>query len=224
MLIIGFFISGNIQQDLLEKYQIYDTAVHIDSEELFRYGMKTNIGHAFVYGDLKALDPVGFSEISGKYSYIKKEEQEYRRHTRLVTKTYTDSDGKTKTKTETEVYWSWDTMRTYSKTSTKISFLDVEFAYGKIQFPSSHHIETLSTGYHKRNVYYGTGTHFQGTIFTTLEDNTINQTSFYRNSTIADTITSLESGSELVFFWVSWIALTAGLLVGFYYLENRWLY
>ena len=66
MLIIGFTVSGKIRQGLLEEYQEYDTAVQIDSEELFRYGMRTDIGHAFVYGNLKTLDPVTFSEIEGE--------------------------------------------------------------------------------------------------------------------------------------------------------------
>ena len=224
MLSIGFMISESIQQSLLEKYQEYDTAVQIDSEDLFRYGMETDIGHAFVYGELKALDPVSFSEIDGKYSYIKKEEQEYTRHSRTVTRTYTDSNGNTKTKTEIEYYWTWDTMRTESKYSTKISFLNVEFEYSKIPFPSSNYITTLDTGYHKRNVYYGTGTRFKGTIFTTLKGNTINETSFFEDKTISETIEDLETGYEIIIFWIFWIILTAGLVVGFYYFENRWLH
>ena len=52
MLIIGFSISNSIRQNLLEKYHEYDTAIHIDKEELFRYGMRTSIGHAFAYGVL----------------------------------------------------------------------------------------------------------------------------------------------------------------------------
>lgn len=223
MLIIGFAISGRIRQGLLEKYQEYDTAVQIDSEELFRYGIKTDIGKAFVYGDLKALDPVNFPEIEGEYSYIKKEEQEYRRHSRTVTETYRDSNGNTHTRTKIEYYWTWDTMRTEKKTATKIAFLNVEFAYEKIPFPSSHQITTLSTGYHKRNVYYGTETEFQGTIFTTLKENTISETSFYNNQTITETIENLESGYQLVIFWIIWILVTALIVVGFYYLENRWL-
>lgn len=223
MIIIGFFISNEIHQNLLEKYQEYDTAVQIDSEELFRYGMKTDVGKAFVYGNLKALDPVTYPEIEGEYSYIKREEQEYRRHSRTVEETYKDSEGNTKTRTKIEYYWTWDTMRTESKTSTKISFLDVEFEYGKIPFPSSHEIKTISTGYHKRNIYYGTGTEFEGTIFTTLKENTIEKTSFYRNQTITDTIDSLETGYQLVIFWVCWILFTAALVGGFCYLENKWL-
>lgn len=223
MLILGFTINEKIQLNLLESYQIYDTAAQIDSKELFEYGMKTNVGYAFVFGELKTLDPVSYSEVSGEYSYIEKEEQEYREHSRTVTKTYTDSEGRTQTKVEIEYYWTWDTMRTESKSATKISFLDVEFAYEKIPFPSSHQIEIIDTGYHKRNVYYATDTSFQGTLFTSLKENTINDTKFYQNRTIVETIEHLETGSEIVAFWILWIFLTIGLVIGFYYLENRWL-
>ena len=223
MLVIGFAISEKIRQSLLENYQIYDTAVRIDDKELFEYGMKTNVGYAFAYGELKTLDPVSYSEVSGNYSYIKKEEQEYRKHYRYVEKEYKDSNGNKHTRTKKEEYWTWDTMRTESKTATKISFLDVEFAYEKIPFPSSHHIETVKTGYHKRNVYYGTESDFQGTIFTSLKENTIHNTKFYENQTIAETIESLETGVEIVIFWILWILLIIGLVIGFYYLENKWL-
>lgn len=223
MFILGFAISEKIQLNLLESYQIYDTAAQIDSKELFEYGMKTNLGYAFVYGNLETLDPVSYSEVFGEYSYIKKEEQEYREHSRTVTKTYTDSEGRTQTKVEIEYYWTWDTMRTESKSATKISFLGVEFAYEKIPFPSSHQIEIIDTGYHKRNVYYATDTSFQGTLFTSLKENTINDTKFYQNRTIVETIEHLETGSEIVAFWILWIFLTIGFVIGFYYLENRWL-
>lgn len=224
MLIIGFAISEKIRQSLLEDYQVYDTAAQInDDKELFEYGMKTNVGYAFVYGELKTLDPVSYPEVSGKYSYIKKEEQEYRRHSRTVTKTYTDSNGRTHTKTEIEYYWTWDTMKKESKTATKISFLDVEFAYEKIPFPSSHQLEIVNTGYHERNVYYGTETDFQGTLFTSLKENTINNTKFYKNQTIAETIENLETGVEIVIFWILWILLIIVLVIVFYYFENKWL-
>lgn len=223
MLIIGFSVSQRIQQNMLEAYQVYDTATRIDDKELFEYGIQTNVGHSFVYGYLKALDPVSYPEISGKYSYIKKEYQKYTKHTRLVQKKYTDSNGKTKTKTVTEEYWTWDTIKTESKETTRISFLDVEFTYGEIPFPASHQIKIIDTGYHKRTVYSGTDPEYQGTIFTNLKENTINDTKFYKNQTISETIENLESGSEIVIFWFFWILLTIALVVGFCYLENRWL-
>lgn len=223
MLMIGFAISEKIRQSLLEDYQVYDTAARIDDKELFEYGMKTNVGHSFVYGELKTLDPVSYPEVSGEYSYIKKEEQEYRKHYRYVEEEYKDSNGKKHTRKKKEEYWTWDTIRTDSKTATRISFLDVEFAYEKIPFPSSHQIEIVKTGYHKRNVYYGTDADFQGTIFTSLKENTINDTEFYKNQTIAETIENLETGTEIVIFWILWILLIIVLVIGFYYLENKWL-
>lgn len=223
MLMIGSSISGKIREGLLEQYQEYDTAVHLDSEDMFRHGMDVNIGNAFVYGDLKTLDPVSFPEIEGDYSYIRKEEQEYINHPRPTTKTYTDSEGNTKTKTEMEDHWTWDIMRTDTKTATRISFLNVEFEYGKIPFPSSHELTIISTGSNRRNVYYGTDTDFQGTIFSNLKNDTINKTSFYKNRTIEETIDHLESGGELVLFWILWILLIVICVFGFYYAENRWL-
>lgn len=223
LLIVGFTISGRIRQNLLEKYQEYDSAIKIDKEELFLYGMRTNIGNSFVYGELKAVDSVTFSEIDGEYSYVKKEEQEYRRHSRTVTETYKDGNGKSHTRTKTEDYWTWDTMRTVEKHATRITFLNVEFAYEKIPFPSSNYLVTVSTGFHKRNQYYGTGMNFQGTIYTSLKDETIHQTSFYQDLTMDETLEYLESGHELIWFWVLWIILIVVVVVVFYYLENRWL-
>ena len=185
--------------------------------------LQTNVGYAFVYGELKALDPVSYLEVSGEYSYIKKEEQEYRKHYRYVDVEYKDSNGEKHTRRELEEYWTWDTIRTERKTATKISFLDIEFAYKQIPFPPSHLIKIVNTGYHKRNIYYGTETDFQGTIFTSLKENTINDTRFYNNQTIVETIERLETGSEIVIFWIFWILLIIGVVIGFYYLENEWL-
>ncbi len=217
MFMIGLMISEKIRQSMMEKYQIYDTALQIDDKKLFEQAIKTNIGYAFVYGKLKTIDPVSYPEVSGEYSYLKKKEQKYRKHSRNVTKTYTDSKGKTRTKTETEDYWTWDTIRTESKTATRISFLDVEFDYEKIPFPESHQLETVKTGYHKRNVYYGTDAEFQGTIFTSLKENTINNTKFYANKTIIQTIENLKTGIELVIFWIIWILIMVGVAFVFYY-------
>lgn len=223
MLIIGFAISEKIRQHLLEEYQVYDTAAKVDDKELFEYGMKTNVGYAFVYGKLKTLDPVSYPEVSGKYSYIEKEEQEYRKHYKYVEEEYKDSNRKKHTRKKKKEYWTWDTMNTESKTATKISFLNVEFAYEKIPFPSSHEIETVDSGYHKRNVYYATEPDFQGTLFTSLKKNTINNTKFYPNQTISETIEDLERGTEIIIFWILWILLIIVLVIAFYYLENKWL-
>lgn len=71
MLIIGIMIHGKINNRLVNDYQKYNTALHIQNDtDLFSYAMKTNVGNAFVYGDLEAVDTVTYPEIGGKYIYI----------------------------------------------------------------------------------------------------------------------------------------------------------
>lgn len=223
MLLIGLVIHGNINDNLMMKYQEYNTALQIeDDTDMFTYGMRTNIGNSFVHGDLKAVDTVTYPEIGGEYSYIEKVKEKYTQHTRTVTKTIT-VNGKTQTYTTTEVYWTWDKVDSWDKHCEKISFLDVEFDYGMINFPSPEYITTQKESSHIRYKYYGTGTEYIGTLYATLADNTISKTSFYNNKSIDETIEYLESGGELILFWFLWIILTSGCVIGFCYLDNRWL-
>ena len=67
MILIGVLISEKISEQQIDKNEIYNKAVKIDSSELFQYGMDTNIGNAFVYGNLEAVDTVSFPEIEGEY-------------------------------------------------------------------------------------------------------------------------------------------------------------
>ena len=72
MLLIGFLISGKIQESQLDKNEKYNKALKIEDSEMFVYGMRTNIGNAFIYGELKAVDTVTYPEIGGEYMYVKK--------------------------------------------------------------------------------------------------------------------------------------------------------
>ena len=219
MLTIGIVIHQSISDSLMLQHQEYNTALKINEDKsLFEYGMRTNIGNAFVYGELKALNPVTYPEVGNKYAEIKKVKERYTRHTR--TRTYT-VDGKTRTKTE--VYWTWDEVDSWFKHTDKISFLDVEFDYGMIEFPSLSHICTQKESSHIRYVYYGTPIVHKGTIYTKLLNNTINKSKFYTELNIDATIEMLESGYELIIFWIVWILLTTGIVIGFYYIENDWL-
>ena len=223
MIILGFVIHGSINDSLMEEYQKYNTALQIqENHNQFEYGMKTDVGYAFVYGDLKAVDTVTYPEIGGEYSYIEKVKEKYTMHTRTVI--YTTGSGKTRqTHTRVETYWTWDRVGSEEMHCNKISFLDVEFDYGKISFPSSSYIDTIKESSKIRYKYYGVGTKYTGTLFAFLKDNTINQASFYNNTNIEDTISGLETGWQLVVFWIFWIALIGFAVYGFCYLENRWL-
>ena len=223
MLLIGIIIHGNINDKLMLEYQKYNTALQIENDtELFQYGMRTNIGNAFIYGDLKAVDTVTYPEIKGEYSYVEKVKERYTQHTRVVTKTRT-VNGKTQSYTTTETYWTWDKVDSEEKHSKKITFLNVEFDYGVIDFPSSKHIDTILTSSKIRYVYYGAPSESEGTLYATLTDNTITDVQFYHNKTIDKTIESLESNWQLILFWIVWILLTGGCVFGFYYIDNEWL-
>ena len=223
LLTFGFVIHGKISDSLIEKYQKYDTAVQIDNDpDLFRYGMETDIGFTFVYGDLKAVDTVTYDEIGGQYSYVKKVKQRYTMHTRKVTRTRTVK-GHTRTYTTTQTYWTWDTIDTQSKHCEKITFLNSEFDYGVIEMPNCCYINTIRESSRIRYVYYGTGTEFKGTLSAVLQGGTIKDTDFYDTLTIEQTIDHLESNWQLIVFWVLWILLIVGCVFGFYYFENRWL-
>lgn len=222
MVMFGFLIGNKISENQMDQNEIYNKAIKIDNKDLFQYGMDTNIGNAFVYGELKAVDTVTYPEIKGQYMSVEKVLERYTKHTRVVTKTRT-VNGKTQTYTTTETYWTWDAIDGESKHCNKVTFLGIEFDYGQIYKPEERHIDTQSAGYHLRYVYYGSGTEYTGTIFTKLKDNTVNNTHFYNGMNIEETVERLESGGWLVAFWIFWILLIIGLVVGFYYLENRWL-
>jgi hypothetical protein len=223
MLLIGIVIHDNIHDKLMLEYQKYNAALQIDNDsDLFIYGMKTNVGNAFVYGDLKAVDYVTYPEIGGQYSYVEKVKERYTRHTRTVTKTKT-VNGKQQTYTETEEYWTWDVVDRESKSSTKITFLDVEFDYGTINFPSSTYITMKKESSRIRYKYYGSPAECEGTVYAFLGNDTINEPSFFINSSINETLNNLKTGWQLVLFWIVWIILTGSLVFGFYYADNKWL-
>lgn len=231
MLLIGMIIHGNINDTLMLEYQKYNTAVQIENDSnLFAYGMKTNIGNAFVYGDLEAVDTVTYPEIEGEYIYIGKIEKRYERHTRIVTKT--DSNGNTYT--TTEVYYEWDIENQESQHSKEIKFCGITFPYSKINLPMSDYIDTIrgnrvwswkSGEYVKvKFEYYGVSTKYTGTIFADLKDDTIpDNTGFYNDRTIDQVIDNLKSGWQLILFWIFWILLTSLCVFGFCYIDNRWL-
>ena len=220
MLLIGVLIAGKISTYQMDKNEMYNKAVKIETKEMFQYGMDTNVGNAFVYGDLKAVDTVTYPEIGGEYMYVEKVKERYTMHTRTVTHT----DGKGHSYTTTETYWTWDKVGSEDIKCKEISFCGVNFASNKIDLPYTDYIDTIKESSHVRYKYYGVGTEYKGTLFTDLREKTISENSkFYNNLTIEKTLAYLESGIALWVFWLLWIVLIGGIVFGFYCLENKWL-
>lgn len=220
MILFGILISSKISEHQMDKNEIYNKAVKIENQEMFQYGMDTNVGNAFVYGDLKAVDTVTYPEIGGEYMSVSKDEEHYTRHTRTVYEY--DEDGNV-TGSHEEEYWTWDLYDSDNKHCDKVTFLGIEFDYGQIYKPYKNYIDTIDGGYHVRYVYYGSKTEYTGTIFTKLDNHTINKTKFYKDMNINDTVDHLQSNVGVIVFWIFWVILIGGMVFGFYYLDNRWL-
>lgn len=72
MLLIGVLIAGRISDRELDRNEKYNKAIKIESQDLFEYGMRTNVGNAFVYGELEAVDTVTYPELNSVYMYVEK--------------------------------------------------------------------------------------------------------------------------------------------------------
>jgi len=230
MLTIGFIISGKITEHQIEKNAEYQKAAHIEDKELFEYSMRTNVGNAFVYGDIKPVDTVTYEEIGGEYLYVGKIEERYERHEKWVTEK--DSNGKEHKKKK--VWYEWETENRESKRVKEIEFLGAKFEYGKISLPGKEYIDTINGSkvyswqsgerVKVRFKYYGVPTQHTGTIYTHLADKTISDNPpFYKDCTIDESLDKCTSGAGNVIFWIVWILLICGCVYGFYYAENRWL-
>ena len=223
MILIGVLISSKISEHQMDKNEIYNKAVKIESTDLFQYGMDTNVGNAFVYGDLVTVDTVTYPEIDGEYMYVEKVKEKYTKHTRTVTK-YKTVNGKRKSYTTTETYWTWDRVGSEDKKCNEVTFCGITFNVNKFDIPSSHHIDTIKESSHIRYKYYGVGTEFTRTIFTDLRDKTItDNTNFYNGMNIEETVEYLQSGGCEIIFWIFWILLICACVFGFYYIDNKWL-
>lgn len=153
MILVGILISAKITERQMDRNEVYNKAVKIDSQETFSYGMRTNVGNAFVYGTLEALDPVSYPEIDGSYMYVEKIKKLYTMHTRTVA--HTDANGNTTYTIET--YWSWDYAGEESKAASTVSFCEATFPISKFELPGTRYIDTIYESGHVRYEYYGIG-------------------------------------------------------------------
>ena len=195
-----------------------------------RFGRKyPNAGYGEMFDawlhwdDEEAYDTVTYPEIDGDYMYVEKIKERYTMHTRTVT--YTTGSGKTRTThTRVETYWTWDRIGSEDKTCEELIFCGVTFPSSKIDIPSPEYIKTIKESSHVRYKYYGTPIKHNGTIFTKLENNTIqDNTRFYENKNIKETVTYLESDCDIFLFWLFWILLIGICVFAFYYIDNKWL-
>lgn len=219
MLILGLLIQQSIRTSVTNQNKEYELAIQIEDPNTFEYAMQTNVGNAFVYGELIAVDPITNAELDGKWMWIQKVKEKYTRHERIVTV----KSGKTTT-TKVEYYWTWDRVGSEEWHSEKIKFLGKVFPYGRITDVDYEYIKTDKQGNIRFKWYASTIKH-KGTIYTKLENGTITKAKLIEGKTAKETFDSMIMSVTgfIIGFWILWTALTAGLCFGFYSLENRWL-
>ena len=223
MLGIGMIIGNKISSNIRAKNEVYNKSVTIETNDMFKYGLDTNIGDSFTYGELNAVDTVSVDDIEG-YMYISRELEEYTRHTKKVR--HTNNKGQTYYTTET--YYTWDHVRTDSWCNNYVTFCGVSFPTKDFPIPASHHLKTESCGYHKRYNYSVVDAHYVGTLFADLDNNYICKDrikpQFRTNITIDEALKSFTiSEWDILFFWIPWIIVIGTVVFGFYYIDNRWL-
>lgn len=222
MIIIGLFIDNKVSEYILDDNEQYYKALQIDSEDIFRYSMDTNIGNAFVHGKLEAVEPVSYQEIDGQYLYIKKIKEEHRMHTKTVTSVV---NGKRHTRTET--YWSWDQVDSEYKQADKVKLLNQEFSTSQFDIPTGSYISTINESSKVRYKYFGYPANSTVTIFANLQNGNIanNNIDIYQDLSINQVIKQLEKNQYITFiFWIVWLVLTGAIIYYFCEDKNSWLY
>ena len=213
-IIIGITIDTIINNRHNDKIAEYTKAVQIQNQELFQYALDTNIGNALVEAEIKAIDTVTYEGLNDTYLMVTRDIERYTRHTRQVKR------GKT---WHTEVYWTWYLINSETKECKEITINEIKFNRDKIILPSRKYIETDNFAPKLRYKYYGIDKNLQGTLFTYINDKTINNTKVYYAKDIDHTIKTIENNSEIIVFRVFWVLFTLGSILGFYYINNNWL-
>lgn len=220
LFLVGMWISGIIESYIDDKNAEYYSAVQITEPDIFQFNMQTNVGNAFVYGVLEAVDTVSYPDIQGEFMSLRKVTERYTMHTRVVTTT----DSKGRSHTRTEVYYSWDNIGEEEKHSEKLEFMGSEFDISKFNIPTQDYIDTVYESHTVRYKFYGSATKYTGTVYTELRNGTISESSkFYESMNIDETIKQCTSNAWIYVFWVFWVIFMVAAVVGFYAIDNKWL-
>ena len=224
---IGVWLSAPILSKATERYLAVASSAVVNTDDEFDYISRTNAGRFLANGTLSAIDTVRLEELPGAYSFVKKAKEEYRLHT----ETYTTTDSKGHTTTHTRTYHSWDEVKHWNYAAEKAMFLGKEFKLSEVYKvrPKKDTIIKVKTKMFEndtRYVYYTAPVSFDGVMVGSAMNKKYEDSHFINGSTAEKYIKTREENLNVstVLFWVLWLLLTAGIIAGFYALENKWLY
>ena len=232
LVIVGFIISGKIDNKIQEQNLIYNSSPHVETVQDFKDRLSTDKRTIFASGHVSTVNPVDFSMIykklwkspnasdlpTGQYLYVEIEREHYTKHTR----TETDSEGRKHTKT----YYTWDHEETVRNWASSVVFNDVTFPTSKFDFKISK--ERISTAKHfdDRWFFRVIPSDSDGIIFTEVADGKIkDDTPFYTKFgvNIDELVEDLTNSHAVLIFWIFWIVLIIAITIGFFYIDNKWL-
>ena len=149
----------------------------------------------------------------------------------LHTETYTTTDDKGHTTTHTRTYYSWDEVKRWNYRAERAMFRGKEFKLNEVyrvrtRKDTTIKVKTKMFENDTRYVYYTAPVSFDGVMVGSAMNKKYEDPHFINGSTAEKYIKNREENlnGSTVLFWVLWLLLTAGIIAGFYALENRWLY
>lgn len=224
---IGVWLSAPILSKATERYLAVASSVVANTDDEFDYISRTNAGRFLANGTLSAIDTVRLEELPGIYSSVKKVKEEYRLHTEV----YTTTDSKGHTTTHTRTYHSWDEVKHWNYKAERAMFRGKEFKIDevyrvRIQKDTIIKVKTKMFENDTRYVYYTAPVSFDGVMLGSAMNRKYEEPKFINDLTAEEYIkhTERKLNGNTVLFWILWILLTAGMIAGFYALENKWLY
>ena len=224
---IGVWLSAPILSKATERYLAVASSVVANTDDEFDYISRTNAGRFLANGTLSAIDTVRLEELPGVYSSVKKVKEEYRLHTQV----YTTTDGKGHTTTHTRTYHSWDEVKHWNYKAERAMFRGKEFKIDevyrvRIQKDTIIKVKTKMFENNTRYVYYTAPVSFDGVMLGSAMNRKYEEPKFINGLTAEEYIKNTERklNGNTVLFWILWSLLTAGMIAGFYALENKWLY
>lgn len=224
---LGVWLSAPILSKATERYLAVASSVVANTDDEFDYISRTNAGRFLANGTLSAIDTVRLEELPGVYSSVKKVKEEYRLHTQV----YTTTDGKGHTTTHTRTYHSWDEVKHWNYKAERAMFRGKEFKIDevyrvRIQKDTIIKVKTKMFENDTRYVYYTAPVSFDGVMLGSAMNRKYEEPKFINGLTAEEYIKNTERklNGNTVLFWILWSLLTAGMIAGFYALENKWLY
>lgn len=224
---IGVWLSAPILSKATERYFAVASSVVVNTDEEFDYISRTNAGRFLANGTLSVIDTVRIEELPGVYSVIKKVKEEHRLHTEV----YTTTDSKGRATTHVRTYYSWDEVEDWNYKAERAMFCGKEFKFNdvyKVRTQEDTIIEVKTKIFENdtRYVYYTAPVSFDGIMLGNAMNRKYDNLKFINGLTAEQYIKKAERklNENTIIFWILWSLLTVGMIVGFYALENKWLY